>query len=1084
MSEQDPHKIAQNMAQKAAQQAKLKAELAKAEAKRAAIEAKQAAKDAAREAKTLAKSAKAKSRQGASAQTTNAQTASNQAASSQAGSGDIIAPIEAASKNTSKQAKPAKKTNGFWRALKWLFGLGFASGVVACIVVGVLIFIWTRDLPTLEEVQNYRPAQMTRVHAGDGKLIAEYAKEHRVFVPIESIPKDLQHAFVAAEDQRFYRHGGVDWIGFTRAMISNVGNFIRDDRLEGASTITQQVAKNFIVGNERAVRRKVREIFISGRIERALDKDHILELYLNEIFFARRSYGVAAASLNYFGKSMDELSLEEMAYLAILPKGPNNYKPESNYDAAIDRRNYALGRMVEDGYVSDAEASAAKERPLVAVSRWDGDEYLAAEYFVEEARRKIFSIYGEDELYSGGLSIRTTLDTNMQLIARQAVRDGLNAFDKRHGYRGAMGTLEVSGDWAAALDEFETPRDIAPWRKAVVLSASGNSAKLGLISEDEESGEISSSEGTLALTDMAWARQDLADGPGVGPTLKSVTGAIAKGDVVLVSTKDADKNSYALEQIPNANAGLVAMDPHTGRVLALIGGYSFAQSQFNRATQAYRQPGSAFKPFVYAAALDNGFTPVSQILDAPFVIEHNDRSACLTEEELEAEAELIAQAALDPEAKDLDLTPCFYKPENYSDTFYGLSTMRLGIEKSRNAMTVRLANDLGMRPIIDYGKRFGIYDDVKSELAWALGAGETTVWRLSAAYAALVNGGKAVTPSIIDRVQDKTGKTIFRADERVCPECLMDDYDGSAPPELPDLREQIVNPVTAYQMVSMLEGTVERGTGAGLRRLSRPLAGKTGTTNNEVDAWFMGFSPDMVVGVYVGYDNPAPMKETGAGAALPIFRSFMAEALADQAKVPFRIPEGVLLAPVDATSGEPSFIGAPNTILEAFRPGTEPRLGQIDNTIRVGSGSRFGGSGFGSSGFGENGFNLGGNGGSFIDFDAELSQQDGNVLEEDIDGQDGVEDGDAAEDEDAGEAQSERVDIEQLLSDVERNLNRNLERNPDGGEGPEGQAANNNAPPNMGSNLQLPMGEPVSLEQSPADIIEQAEEDILEDGLY
>ncbi len=850
--------------------------------------------------------------------------------------------------------KPKTRRAKFWTAFKWLFGLGLTAGVIGVVVIGILLFVWTRDLPTVDELAEYRPAQMTRVHAGDGKIIAEYAREHRVFVPIEAIPKKLQHAFVAAEDQRFYKHKGIDWTGFTRSQLSNVKNVLTGKRLEGGSTITQQVAKNFLVGNDRKVRRKIREMFIARKIEKTLDKDHILELYLNEIFFARRSYGVAAASLNYFGKSMDDLTLEEMAYLAILPKGPNNYKPETHKERAINRRNYAIRRMLDDGYITEAEFETARATDLIVSERLSGEQYIAAEYFVEEARRELYDLYGEEGLYSGGLSIRTTLDSDLQLAARDALRNGLNAFDKRHGYRGPIAQIDTQDDWAEALDAAKVARDIAPWVKAVVLDAGKTSAKLGLIDTaiDEDAEPLPKGEaapmktitGTLALADMAWARKDDPAGPGVGPEIKAVSSVLSNGDVILVSRKadtKAAKNAYALQQVPDVNGGIMAMDAHTGRVLALVGGYSFAQSQFNRATQAYRQPGSAFKPFVYMAALENGYTPASKVLDVPFVIRHNDQTACLSEDEI-AEIEAKEDIPLAEGEEAAEEKPCFYKPENYSEQFYGLSTLRLGIEKSRNAMTVRLANDMGMRPVIDYGKRFGIYDDVKSELAWALGAGETTIERLTGAYAALVNGGVLVEPTIIDRVQDKTGKTIYRSDARECAGCLSEDWSGQAPPQLAMRGSQASDPVTAYQMVSMLEGTVERGTGAGLRQLGRPMAGKTGTTNDEVDAWFMGFSPDLAVGVYVGYDSPAPMKETGAKAALPVFREFMRAALKDQPKVPFRIPEGVLLAPVDATTGEASFIGAPNTILEAFKPGTEPKLGAISDTIRIG-GSSFGG---------------------------------------------------------------------------------------------------------------------------------------------
>ena len=860
---------------------------------------------------------------------------------------------------------PAKTGGKFWRFVKWMFGLGFVGGLIGLLIVGVLIFSWTRNLPDLEAIQDYRPAEMTRVHAGDGKLIAEYATEHRIFVPISAIPKELQHAFVATEDQRFYTHNGWDPIGLTRAAIMAVPSKLQGKRVGGTSTLTQQVAKNFIVGDDYSIKRKVREIAIARRIEKALSKDQILELYLNEIYFGRRSYGIAAASLNYFGKPMNQLTVGEMSYMALLPKGPNNYRLDQprTLERAMNRRKYVLGRMVEDGYITQETADIAKVEPLVANERLEGEEYLAAEYFVEEARRKLFDMYAKDEeeaqslegedgegktvdqyVYSGGLSVRTTLDTTMQQAARRAVRQGLEEFDKRHGYRGPIGSVDVSSDWTQSLQAIDVPRDIGAWQKAVVLKATAKSAEIGLLETvkiEGENGEpptenVNQIKGTLALSDMNWARADVPNSPEVGAALKGVTDVLKKGDVILVSAKKKE-GTYALQQVPVVNGGLIAMDAHTGRVLALVGGYSFNQSQFNRATQAYRQPGSAFKPFVYLAALENGYTPASQILDAPFVIERDQEDCIADNGEVQDEAEAgtedgtdnteaTVESGLEIDLED-DLAPCLYKPENYSEKFYGLSTMRLGIEKSRNAMTVRLANDMGMRPVIDLGKRTGIYDDVRSELAWSLGAGETTVMRLAGGYASIVNGGKFVEPMIIDRVQDSSGKTIFKADARECVDCMAEDFNGQMPPQLLDMRAQVLDPVAAYQMTSMLEGTVQRGTGAGLKQLGRPVGGKTGTTNDEVDAWFMGFTPDLVIGVYVGMDTPEPMDETGAGAALPIWRGFAREALKNEPIVPFRIPEGVVLAPVDATTGEASFIGAPNAILEAFRPGTEPQLG-------------------------------------------------------------------------------------------------------------------------------------------------------------
>ena len=832
---------------------------------------------------------------------------------------------------------PVERTrrSRLWTWFKWLFAAGAAAGFAALLFAAFFYIRATDDMPTLEAVKDYTPPVMTRVHAGDGKLIAEYSKEARVFVPIDTIPKPLQHAFVAAEDQRFYTHGGWDPIGLSRATLQAPVRKLRNQRIGGTSTLTQQVAKNFLVGDDYSMRRKVREIAIARRIEEALTKDEILELYLNDIYFGRRSYGVAAASLNYFGKPMDELSLAEMTYLAALPKGPNNYRldDERGVRRAKARQGYILGRMVEDGYVTQAEADAARAEPLEWVERLEGQEYLASEYFNEEVRKMVFDRYGEDELYEGGLSIRTSLDTDMQLAARRALRGGLEAYDRRHGYRGPLGRVDAR-DWETALAGFEGPKDIGDWNVGVVLTVKPGSAEVGYLVPESIDTTVSADDtdliedvnmlpetGTLAIADVAWAGRTLSDGK-VGPRPKQMGELFEPGDVILV---EATGEGLRLRQVPEVNGAIMAMDPHTGRVLALVGGYSFQQSQFNRATQAFRQPGSSFKPFVYAAALENGYTPASQVLDAPFVIENADNDCSRTG---------LRRAG-----------PCnrYYKPSNYSEgQWYGLSTLRLGLEKSRNAMTVRLANDLGMGKVGEVAERFGIYDDVPGELAWSLGAGETTLFRLANAYSSMINGGKKVTPSILDRVQDARGETIFRHPEE-CTECYQEEWTGQSPPDLRDDREQLTDPVTAYQTMFMMQGVVENGTGRAIAELGRPLGGKTGTTNDYRDAWFVGFSPDLVAGVYVGFDTPQTMgREGGAVAAAPIFKSFMRDVLADAPMVPFRIPEGVSLAPVNRDTGEPSFIGAENYILEAFRPGTEPQIG---GTSSVGSGINFGGSG-------------------------------------------------------------------------------------------------------------------------------------------
>ena len=865
------------------------------------------------------------------------------------------------------------------KIFKWLFALGSVFGLIVAVALFVFIVRATKDLPSIETLAEYKPPVMSRVHAGDGKLISEFRTEARVFVPIESVPKQLQHAFVAAEDQRFYSHNGFDEKGFARAMLSNVSNVLKGRRLEGGSTLTQQVAKNFLVGDERNVTRKIREVVIAGRIEKAMDKDTILELYLNDIYFGRGAYGVAAASLNYFGKPMKDLSLDQIAYLAVLPKAPNNYRVDDpkKKERALNRRAYVLTRMAEDGYTDKALAEAAKKTDIVVVDRFEGDEYLAAEYFVEEARKQIKSMYGDDELYEGGLSIRTTLDTRLQLAGREALRRGLERFDRRHGYRGPLATWDNFNDWKTRLAAFEGPKDIGDWRVALVLEANDKSAKLGFadelaIPEEVEGEEPAEADagGTLNIADIKWAKKALAKGA-VGKEPKKLTQVVKSGDIILVQRKlraKSDKSddritAYNLRQVPKVNGGLIAMDPHTGRILSLVGGYSFEQSQFNRATQAKRQPGSAFKPFVYAAALDNGYTPASQVLDAPFVIERQDIE-CEENELGSLELRKVdedGQAVLDKEegAEVAEEDECerFYKPSNYNTgKFYGLSTLRLGLEKSRNAMTVRLANDIGMTPVNEYARRFGIYDETKPELAWALGAGETTLLRLATAYSTLANGGKAVTPTILDRVQDGQGKTIFVNGDKICEACRQEEYRGDPPPEMPDERPVVIDPVTAYQVTFMLKGVVDNGTGFRVRTLQRPMAGKTGTTNDSYDTWFMGFSPDLVAGVYVGMDTPEQMgMETGSSAASPIFTEFMAEALEAAPKVPFRIPEGVTLSPVNRNTGEPSYIGAPDFILEAFRPGTEPTVGGLKSKLRYGDGS---------DSFGSYDFGLGGNEGS------------------------------------------------------------------------------------------------------------------------
>lgn len=765
-----------------------------------------------------------------------------------------------------------------------------------------------KDLPDYAQLADYDPPTVTRIHAGDGHLLKEYATQRRVFVPIQAIPDRVVNAFLSAEDKNFYGHGGIDVLAVFRAALINIRNVGSGRRLVGASTITQQVAKNFLLTNEVSYERKIREAIIALRIEKAFDKHRILELYLNEIYLGQGSYGVAAAALNYFNKSLDELTVGEAAYLAALPKAPNNYNPITKYDAAVARRNWVIERLNEDGHISDEESLEAQAQELVTVAS-DPTEFVQADFFVEEVRRELARLYGDDALYEGGLSVRTTLDPVLQRLAENALRDGLIAYDRRHGWRGPLDKIDLEApDWQAAFEERELPGGAAPWYLAVVYGLGKTSAEIQLQNGNKAA---------IPMAELAWARPWL-EGQDVGPEPKKPGDVLAPGDVVLVEpvAKDSEgepypENSYALRQIPEINGALVSMDPHTGRVLAMAGGFSFEQSEFNRATQAWRQPGSAFKPFVYLSAMDSGFTPSTIVLDAPYVVD---------------------QGSGKPK----------WKPDNYSRRFYGPTPLRQGIEKSRNLMTIRLAHSIGMTKISDFAEDFGITDHMPEVLAMALGSGETTLMRLTTAYGMLVNGGKRIQPSLIDRVQDKQGRTLYRFDDRACPACLTESWNGTGAPRLPDTRAQVADPASVYQVVSMLQGVVQRGTGRRIAELGKPLAGKTGTTNESRDTWFIGFSPDLVTGVFVGFDEPKPLgkKETGSSVAAPVFKTFMGAALENRPTVPFRVPRGIQLVRVNRDTGMPARSGDQKVILEAFKPGTLPTGNEpiVDGGYTPGSG--------------------------------------------------------------------------------------------------------------------------------------------------
>lgn len=796
--------------------------------------------------------------------------------------------FEGVERNPALEPAPRRRLPSWLRVLGYVTAGGSALALMAVAAFALYLFGLSRDLPDYASLAEYEPPVTTRVYANDGSLVAEFARERRLFMPIEAMPQLIKDAFISAEDKSFYEHEGLDFKGIVRAQVSNIGNLIRGRRLEGGSTITQQVAKNFLLSSEQKIERKMKEWLVTRRIERAFTKDHILELYLNEIYLGNRSYGVAAAALNYFDKPLGDLTAEEAAYLAAIPKGPNNYHPVHNHDRALERRNWVISRLFEDGKITKEQADAARATPLNAqIAPPLGARDWASEYFAEEVRKQIAERYGSEALYDGGLAVRTTIDPRFQQAAGAALRRWLVDYDQRHGWRGALSTMAIGENWKDQLVEIEKTlaaaksisADLAPWRPAVVLEAGRGEAKVGF---DD------GSEGTIAIDAMKWARA-YKSVDALGEEVTAASSVLKKGDIIYVEPLEKT-GAFALRQPPAVNGALVAMDPHTGRVLAMVGGFSFQLSEFNRAIQASRQPGSTFKPFVYAAALDSGYTPSSIVLDAPFV------------------------------APGID---SWWKPGNYAEgRFYGESTLRLGIEQSRNTMTARLAQDLGIGRIVDYVERFRLSDKMPRELAISLGSGETTLMKITAGYSTFVNGGKRVTPFLIDRVQDKSGATIYVSDKRACPDCNGVAWNGQAEPQLSDDREQIMDPRTAYQLVSMLEGAVQRGTGTAVRKVvNKPVAGKTGTTNDYKDAWFVGFAPDLAAGVFVGFDMPQPLGngEAGGRVAAPVFGDFMAEALKDQAGIPFRIPSGIRLVRVNAKTGRPANAGDPNVILEAFK---------------------------------------------------------------------------------------------------------------------------------------------------------------------
>jgi penicillin-binding protein 1A len=805
-----------------------------------------------------------------------------------------------------------------------------ASLIVGTGSVAGLFWHFSHGLPDHKQLADYEPATVSRLYAADGRLLAEYAKEKRVFVPVAAMPKRVLQAFVAAEDQRFFSHPGVDVIGVIRAVIANISH--PGSRPEGASGITQQVAKNFLLTNQATLSRKIREAILAFRIEQTYSKQRILELYLNEIYLGSGNYGVAQAALNYFDRSLGELTLSETAYLAALPKAPNRYNILRNEKEAYARRDYVLGRMQDDGYITAAEAAAARAEKLV-LRKKGPTEVVTADFFAEEVRRNLLSAYGEKGLYEGGLTVSTTLDPLIQQTADKALRDGLVDYDRRHGWRGPYAKIaDMSNDWEQEFARIQQRRPLnAPpsWQLAVVTAVGPQSVTIaGMANNNGEGGE-----GTIPFAEMTWARPNLP-GQNVGGAPARPANVVSVGDVIVVekitvpagspaNAKPYPPKTYTLRQIPNVNGAVVVMDPQTGRILAMSGGWSYGLSQFNRAVQASRQPGSAFKPFVYLAAMDAGLTPATVVEDEPF--SYNPGYGQPT-----------------------------WSPKNFGGEFMGPMTLQRALELSRNLVTVRVAQHIGMKRVAGVAKDFGVVDNLGLYLPNALGSTDTTLLRMTMAYAMLANGAREITPSLVDRVQDRNGKTIYRHEPRSCRDCgAAPDGQQPKPPEIVDGRQPFHDPATTYQIAHMLQGVTQRGTAAALAVLGRPIMGKTGTTNDSKDNWFMGSTPDITIGIYIGFDEPRTLgptnMETGGGNAVPIYKRIADVVFKDKPPTPFKVPPGLRMIRWSYEGG---------TIDEVFKPGTEPggelaagtSIDSVPTMGADGSVSRGGGGGGGGAG--------------------------------------------------------------------------------------------------------------------------------------
>ena len=778
------------------------------------------------------------------------------------------------------------------KILKSFFLVVLLSSFLVFITIFSALWYFSSDLPNYRFLQDYKPSVSTKVYDIDGSIVADFATQKRTFVVIDEIPPFVINAFLSAEDKNFFQHPGIDARGITRAIFKNLKNIVTGQRLEGASTITQQVAKNFLLSSDVSFSRKVKEAILAFRIEKYLTKKRILELYLNEIYLGERSYGIASASMTYFDKSLKELSINEAALLATLPKAPSAYNPYKNFNSALKRKNWVLERMYENKYINENLYKNLLKKPILLKKR-KLDFYKENLFFTEEVRRFLFDKYGENTLYKRGLYVKTSLDSKIQDIATKALRENLEEYDRRHGWRGAIKNIKNVSTWKNQTSEIKFD-EINNWNLALVISIQKNFSEIEL---------LDGSKGRILIEDTKWARKYL-NADSLGPVINDLSQVFQVNDLVWVQNKK--NNIWLLKQIPKINGSVIISDPWTGRIYSMVGGYSFDLSQFNRSVQAKRQPGSAFKPFVYAAALENKFQPNSILLDAPYVMQ---------------------------QAKD----PIKWKPDNYGNKFYGKSTLRSGVEQSRNLMTVRLTQSIGNQKILEFAKNLKIYENPKNLLSYSLGAGETTLINLTNAYSIFVNGGKIFEPSIIDLIQDESGKVIFKTNVYDCKNCDEIASDTTQFPTIENNKKNIIDNSTAYQMVSILQGVVERGTAKKMRNSKIPIAGKTGTTNNNMDAWFIGFTPDLVIGVYVGFDDPDTLGkfETGAKAALPVFEDIIKKLPKKNISPFFKVPPGINLIKINNTTGIISPIDTGSSILESFKSNDQLKEKVIDLNLKL-----------------------------------------------------------------------------------------------------------------------------------------------------